>query len=185
MLNKIGKTILLFVLISLVLLPLSVAQNLDNSKPISDSPKEPQLIQEPQEIPQEINEEESEITSKERPTEANKKSSSSNDKLIEENSTDKLFYHPDHLGSTTLVTNESGDVVELNDTINSRNISMQYDDLNRLAYTSIIDGSQDTTLTFIYNAIGNMLNVTATGTDNVDFYYNNNLAHAPSKVVYY
>lgn len=36
------------------------------------------------------------------------------DKLIAKIDTNnkKFFYHPDHLGSTTLVTNESGDVVE-------------------------------------------------------------------------
>ncbi|MBS3081488.1 hypothetical protein J4416_00940 [Candidatus Pacearchaeota archaeon] len=36
------------------------------------------------------------------------------DKLIAKYDTNgrKFFYHPDHLGSTSLVTNESGDVVE-------------------------------------------------------------------------
>lgn len=39
-----------------------------------------------------------------------------NDKLasMKDNNEKKLFYHSDHLGSTTLVTNESGDVVEDN-----------------------------------------------------------------------
>ncbi len=37
-----------------------------------------------------------------------------NDKMIASKfqNGDKLYYHPDHLGSTTLVTNQSGDVVE-------------------------------------------------------------------------
>ena len=37
-----------------------------------------------------------------------------NDKLVAMKNPDgsKLYYHPDHLGSTTLVTNQSGDVVE-------------------------------------------------------------------------
>src|SRR3989338_5600606 len=37
-----------------------------------------------------------------------------NDKLVamKDGSGNKLYYHPDHLGSTTLVTNQSGDVVE-------------------------------------------------------------------------
>ena len=36
------------------------------------------------------------------------------DKLVSmiDNNGKKFFYHPDHLGSTSLVTNESGDVVE-------------------------------------------------------------------------
>ena len=33
---------------------------------------------------------------------------------MKDNSGNKLYYHPDHLGSTTLVTNQSGDVVEEN-----------------------------------------------------------------------
>ncbi len=35
------------------------------------------------------------------------------DKLVSmiDNDNKKFFYHPDHLGSTTLVTNQSGDVV--------------------------------------------------------------------------
>ena len=33
---------------------------------------------------------------------------------MEDNSGNKFYYHPDHLGSTTLVTNQSGDVVEEN-----------------------------------------------------------------------
>jgi len=39
-----------------------------------------------------------------------------NDKMIASKfqNGDKLYYHPDHLGSTTLVTNQSGDVVEDN-----------------------------------------------------------------------
>src|SRR3989344_4259310 len=37
-----------------------------------------------------------------------------NDKLVamKDGSGNKLYYHPDHLGSTTLVTNQSGDMVE-------------------------------------------------------------------------
>ena len=75
-----------------------------------------------------------------------------------------------------------GNVIGINDTIHGRNFIMQYGSLNRLIYTSIID-SQTTTLNFIYNAIGNMLNVT--GTNQVEFYYNSGKAHAPSKAVFY
>jgi len=69
-----------------------------------------------------------------------------------------------------------------NDTAQSRNITMSYDALNRLVYTQIVD-TQTTTLNFVYNAIGNMLNMT--GTQNAEFYYNSGKAHAPSKVVFY
>ena len=34
------------------------------------------------------------------------------DLIAKEDSEGKKFYHPDHLGSTTLVTNEAGAVVE-------------------------------------------------------------------------
>jgi hypothetical protein len=31
---------------------------------------------------------------------------------MEDNDNNKFYYHPDHLGSTTLVTNQTGDVVD-------------------------------------------------------------------------
>mgnify|MGYP001617749977 FL=1 len=59
---------------------------------------------------------------------------------------------------------------------------MNYDSLNRLIYTQIVD-TQTTTFSFAYNAIGNMLNIT--GSQNAEFTYNSGKAHAPSRVVYY
>ena len=75
-----------------------------------------------------------------------------------------------------------GNVVGIDDKSNDFNISMTYDSLNRLITTDFV-GSQTHTLAFLYDSIGNMLNVT--GTSNADFYYGGSLPHAPSKVVYY
>lgn len=77
-----------------------------------------------------------------------------------------------------------GNVIGIIDSINGRNLTMEYDDLDRLVHTSIID-SGTTLLSFVYNEIGNMLNISAVGEPDVEFYYDNSLAHAPSKVVYY
>ena len=44
------------------------------------------------------------------------------------NEGDKFYYHPDHLGSTTLVTNQSGDVAE---------------EIFYLPYGGLLDGNSD------------------------------------------
>ncbi len=75
-----------------------------------------------------------------------------------------------------------GNVNGINDTIHNRNITMNYDSLNRLTYTQIAD-TQVTTLQFAYNAIGNMLNMT--GTQNAFFAYAGSKPHAPSNVTFY
>ena len=61
------------------------------------------------------------------------------DKLIAKYDTNgrKFFYHPDHLGSTSLVTNESGDVVE---------------DLLYLPYGDVLSGNELSRFTYTSQA---------------------------------
>ena len=71
-----------------------------------------------------------------------------------------------------------GNIIEINDSVNARNLSMQYDDLHRLIYTNI--NTQE--FNFFYNAIGNILNITINDT-NITYGYDS-LTHAPDWILY-
>ncbi|MBS3081483.1 VCBS repeat-containing protein [Candidatus Pacearchaeota archaeon] len=76
-----------------------------------------------------------------------------------------------------------GNVLAINDNVHIVNYSMTYDNLNRLASTSITGGSFNIFLGFVYDQIGNIRNVT--GTNPTDYYYQDTRPHATSRVVYY
>ena len=74
-------------------------------------------------------------------------------------------------------------LLAINDNVHIVNYSMTYDNLNRLASTSITGGSFNIFLGFVYDQIGNIRNVT--GTNPTDYYYQDTRPHATSRVVYY
>ncbi|MBI2449536.1 right-handed parallel beta-helix repeat-containing protein [Candidatus Pacearchaeota archaeon] len=78
-----------------------------------------------------------------------------------------------------------GNIKKINDTVNLRIFSMDYDNLDRLTYTSILDNNQNTSniLNYSYDKIGNMLQILF-NSDNITFYYGQILAHAPIKMIY-
>ncbi len=80
----------------------------------------------------------------------------------------------------------TGNVKEINDTIRYRKFFMNYDNLDRLIYTNIINytNGQNKNMNFSYNEIGNMMN-SFSNIDNMTFYYNSSLAHAPYKIITY
>ena len=76
-----------------------------------------------------------------------------------------------------------GNVIVINDTANSNFFSMDYDDLDRLIYTSIDTLAEDKVINFTYNAIGNMLGLLI-NSESINYSYGPNLAHAPISVIY-
>jgi len=79
-----------------------------------------------------------------------------------------------------------GNVKQINDTVNLREFSMSYDDLDRLIYTKITNYSEnvDKTLNYSYNSIGNMMNISINNYEaNITFYYNGAQVHAPSSML--
>ena len=115
-------------------------------------------------------------------------------KIYKNNLTTNFTYNKENLRLTNINTGNKqnlsysydyvGNIKQINDTIKSRYFSMNYDDLDRLIYTNIINYSngQNKSLNFSYNEIGNMLN-SYSNTDNMTFYYNSSLAHTPYKII--
>lgn len=75
-----------------------------------------------------------------------------------------------------------GNVMQINDSINNRTTTMEYDDLNRLTYTKIVDSAQNYLIYYAYNAIGNMLNSSING-DRTAFFYGTRPIHSPSSLL--
>jgi len=75
-----------------------------------------------------------------------------------------------------------GNVMDINDAVHNISYTLTYDHLNRLNGTNI-GGPFVVALSFIYDQIGNIRNVT--GTEPVDYYYQDYRPHATSSVVFY
>ena len=77
-----------------------------------------------------------------------------------------------------------GNVRSINDTANSKIYSMSYDDLDRLIFTKIIDNAnqKNHTLNFVYDSIGNILEVLFNNT-NYTYYYANRPIHSPNRIL--
>jgi len=78
-----------------------------------------------------------------------------------------------------------GNVIEINDVINKRYFSMIYDSIDRLIGTLIINHTifKDNNISFLYNEIGNILNISLTE-ENITFDYEI-LPHIPFKMFSY
>ncbi len=76
-----------------------------------------------------------------------------------------------------------GNVKEINDSANLKTTTMYYDNLDRLLFAKIVDTQNNAnhTSNFTYNEIGNILQVIYNN-QNYTYSYNNNLAHAPSRI---
>ena len=74
----------------------------------------------------------------------------------------------------------NGNVNQINDTQNNRKFEMNYDGLNRLISSEIVNYSigENIFLNFVYDAIGNLLNISS-NLENISFAYGGDLAHAP------
>jgi len=77
-----------------------------------------------------------------------------------------------------------GNILGINDIVNLREFNMQYDDLDRLIYTEILNYSEgvDKNLNYSYNSIGNMLDLKFDDY-NMSFNYQGNQVHAPSEMI--
>lgn len=73
----------------------------------------------------------------------------------------------------------NGNIVAINDSVNGRNLSMSYDQLNRLISVSIIS-TQSNNIIYEYNSIGNI--ISANSSENNISYIYTLLAHAPSSI---
>ncbi len=72
-----------------------------------------------------------------------------------------------------------GNIIGINDTVNSRNISLQYDGLHRLVFANI-SAQQNHFFTYVYNSLGNLLIINST--NGTSFYTYTSLAHAPTSI---
>ena len=76
------------------------------------------------------------------------------------------------------------DVTSINDSAHNRLYTMTYDALSRLlTATRIDDATTIFDFTYVYNSIGNLLNITSS-TENFTYLYNGTPLHAPYQIVY-
>jgi YD repeat-containing protein len=73
----------------------------------------------------------------------------------------------------------AGNIILINDTVNSRTQRMAYDFLDRLVNATINNDAY----IYSYNAIGNILKIVRNGTNTTKYVYNSTPVHAPSQLI--
>jgi len=107
------------------------------------------------------------------------------------NGLDTLFTYDNKFRLATILTDSVqdlsysydsvGNILNIGDSLNSREFSMVYDDLNRIIYTNISDDLFGDLINYTYNEIGNLIQISVDG-GLINYTYSA-YAHAPTQVL--